>query len=144
MVSMSRILNDSNRMVDYGSVLKHPFEKKENPQAYDQFAYAYVSPKPARAILGFVGGNDVSLTNGNRVDLESDLRGITRPTTHCPSREHQPPKVGDTLIQRKNPKNEITVNVTPRHLPTIQPWAYPFTPAPLPLEKTTCGAPHKY
>lgn len=131
-------------MVDYGTTLKHPWEKSENPQAYDQFAYAYVSPQPARAILGLVGGNDVSLTNGNRVDLESDLRGITRANTHCPSREHQAPKAKDTLIQRKNPKAEITINVTPRHLPTIQPWAYPYTPAPLPLEKTTCGAPHKY
>jgi hypothetical protein len=131
-------------MVDYGTVLKHPFEKQENPQAYEQFAFAYVSPKPARAILGLVGGNEVSLINGNRVDLESDLRGITRPNTDCPAREHQPPRKNDTLIQRKNPKNNITVNITPRHLPTIQPWAYTAVAAPLPMVKETCGAPHKY
>ncbi len=131
-------------MADYGTVLKHPFEKQENPQAYEQFAFAYVSPKPARAILGFVGGNEVSLINGNRVDLESDLRGITRPNTDCPAREHQPPRKNDTLIQRKNPKNNVTVNVTPRHLPTIQPWAYAAVAAPQPLVTERCAAPHKY
>jgi hypothetical protein len=131
-------------MVDYGSVLKHPFEKAENPQAYEQTAFAYVSPKPARAILGFIGGNEVSLINGNRVDLESDLRGINRPTTHCPSREHQPPHKNDTLIQRKNPKIQMNVNITPRHLPTIQPWGYAAVAAPLPMKFERCGAPHKY
>ena len=135
-------------MVDYGSVLEHPFEKEENPQRYNQPPCAYVSPKPARVILGLYGGNEVSLTSGNRVDLESDLFGITRPTTHCPQREHQPPK-GATLLQgqiieRKNPKTNLVINVEPKHLPTIQPWAYPAVSAPLPLQRETCAQPHKY
>lgn len=125
-------------------ILKHSFEKKENPQAYDQTPFAYVSPKPARHILGLVGGNEVSLTMGNRVDLESDLHGTTRPNTWCAFREHQPPHVKDTTIKRDNPKNTISINTTAQHLPVYQMWAYPASLAPLPLQPTVCVRPEKY
>lgn len=125
-------------------IIKHPFEKSENPQAYDQPAYAYVSTKPSRHILGVVGGNEVSLIKGNRVDLESDLFGITRPNTWCPTREHLPPMVSNESINRSNPKNNISINVAPKHLPTYQMWAYPASFAPLPMIKETCTMPEKY
>jgi hypothetical protein len=131
-------------MADYGSVLNHPWEKKENPQCYDETPFVYVHKTPARHILGVVGGNEVSGINGNRVDLESDLLGITRPNTWCNKREHQPPYVGDTSIKRANPKIDIKIDVKPKHLPTYQMWAYPATFAPLPLENTACKNPEKY
>jgi hypothetical protein len=135
-------------MVDYGAVLQHPFEKEENPQRYNQTPFAYVSPNPARVILGLYGGNEVSLPSGNMVDVESDLFGITRPNTWSPQRQHQPP-VGPRLLQgqvieRKNPKNHVVIKVEPKHLPTIQPWAYPAVSAPLPLQRESCAQPHKY
>lgn len=131
-------------MADYGSVLDHPWEKKENPQAYDDTPYVYVHKEPARHILGTVGGNAVSGIKGNVVDLESDLLGITRPNTWCNKREHLPPYVGVNTIQRKNPKVEIKIDTTPRHLPSYQMWAYPATFAPVKLENTTCKNPEKY
>jgi hypothetical protein len=132
-------------MVDYGAPLDHPFEKKENPQAYDEFAYAYTHKHAARHILGVVGGNEVSLIKGNRVDLESDLLGITRPNSWCTDRKHLPPKANDTQIKRKNPKEDtFSVNVTKQHLPVFQMWAYPVTLSPLPVENQVCKAPHKY
>lgn len=131
-------------MADYGSVLNHPWEKKENPQAYDETPYVYVHKQPARHILGVVGGNEVSGINGNRVDLESDLMGITRPNTWCNKREHLPPYVGDTTIKRKNPKIEITIDVKAKNLPAYQMWAYPATFAPVALENTACKNPEKY
>lgn len=131
-------------MADYGSVLNHPFEKKENPQAYDETPYAYVSKKPTRHLLGLVGGNDVSLTNGNRVDLESDLRGITRPNTWSTERGHLPPKMTDTQIKRENPKISLTVDIRPKHLPGSQMIAYPATFAPLPIKNQVCVRPEKY
>ena len=45
--------------IDYGQVLQHPFEKKENPQGYDQSPFVYVSAEPKRHILGVYGGNEV-------------------------------------------------------------------------------------
>lgn len=131
-------------MADYGAPLDHPFESKENPQAYDQTPFAYVQKDPKRHILGTVGGNDVSLIKGNRVDLESDLLGITRPNTWCNTREHLPPYIKDTSIKRTNPKINITIDVKPKHLPVYQMWAYPATFAPLPLENKVCRQPEKY
>ena len=130
--------------IDYGQVLQHPFEKKENPQGYDQTPFAYVSVEPKRHILGVYGGNEVSGIQGNRADLESDLRGITRPNTWCTDRKHLPPSVRDTEIQRSNPKIDLKINVTPRHMPVYQMWAYPATVAPLPFESRVCKNPEKY
>lgn len=126
------------------SVFKHPFEKNENPQAYDETPYVFVSPTPMRHVLGLVGGNEVSGIQGNRVDLESDLLGITRPNTRSTARHHLPPKVNANEIKRENPKNEFNVAVTPKHLPAYQMFALPATFSPLPLEKQSCGRPEKY
>ena len=137
-------------MAEYGSAKKlvdnyyHPWEKKENPQAYTETPFVYVSPEPKRHVLGIVGGNDVSLIRGNRVDLESDLLGITRPNTWCPAREHLPSSDMDHTILRTNPKIVLKVDTRPANLPDYQMWAYPATFAPLPLNKDTCQQPQKY
>jgi hypothetical protein len=124
--------------------LKAGDERKENPQAYDQLLNVFQHKKEARHILGLIGGNEVSAIQGNRVDLESDLLGITRPITWGNEREHQPPRVHDTLIERKNPKNDLQINILPIHLKAYQMWAYPATIAPPPFVKETCGRPEKY
>jgi len=43
-----------------------------------------------RIAFGVVGGNEVSRTKGNLVDLESDLRNQTRLYSHCPGRKFLP------------------------------------------------------
>ena len=48
-----------------------------------------------RVEFGVTGGNNVSLFNGNLVDLESELRGQTRAYSRCPSRKFIP----GTVIQ---------------------------------------------
>lgn len=118
-------------------------ERAENPQTYDAPAYTVRHVKEARHILGMVAGNEVSRIAGNQADLESDLRGITRPLTDCPTREHLPP-TGEAKIARNNPKTTLTIDTTPLHLPERQAWAYPVVLAPVPLEKETCGRPEKY
>jgi hypothetical protein len=50
----------------------------------------YYNCNPCRIELGTVGGNNVSLYEGNIVDLESDLRGQTRTASHCPSSSFLP------------------------------------------------------
>ena len=125
-------------------VLNHPFEAKENPQAYSEDKFAYVSKTPARHMLGLVGGNAVSLPSGNMVDVESDLRGLTIPLTHCPGREYQPPPKDQATIVRKNVKTNLTIDVRPRHLPAFQMWSYSATFAPVPMKVQQCGRPEKY
>lgn len=53
---------------------------------------------PCRIQLGTVGGNNVSLYEGNMVDLESDLSGRTRVASHCPSNHFLP----GTIVQGKD------------------------------------------
>ncbi len=117
-------------------------ERSENPQAYDDPAYTVRHVKEARHILGMVGGNEVSRIVGNQADLESDLLGITRPLTKGPQRQHLPNP--SYTIERKNPKQNISINTTPVHLREMQAWAYPVVLGPEPLVKETCGAPEKY
>jgi hypothetical protein len=50
----------------------------------------YENCAKCRIELGQVGGNGVSLFSGNLVDLESDLRGQTRPASLCPKNKFQP------------------------------------------------------
>lgn len=57
---------------------------------YTMIPQKFYHPNAARNALGLVGGNDVSVVSGNIVDLESDLRGITRTLSKAPSRQYQP------------------------------------------------------
>lgn len=118
------------------------FERTENPQTYSRFDGEVEHVKAGRHVLGLVGGNEVSLTKSNWPDVESDLKGITRPNTDCPSRQHLPPY--GTTIERNNPKTKLTLDVTMQHLPAVQFWAYPSVIGPEPLIKETCGRPEKY
>jgi len=114
----------------------------ENPQSFQRIIPEVEHPKPARHILGLVGGNEVSLTKSNWIDVESDLQGITRPNTDCPAREHLP--LSGTRIVRKNPKNTITINTQMDDLPVAQFWAYPSVVGPQPLKTEVCVRPEKY
>jgi hypothetical protein len=118
------------------------WEKYENPQSRDMFAVSEVHTKPMRHMLGMVGGNEVSVIKGNVVDLESDLRGITRVNTFAPWRAYQPPVSNE--IRRSTPKGQVVINTAPRHLPAMQAWAYPTVHAPEPLLQEVCGTPEKY
>ena len=119
------------------------FERKENPQAQDELPSFVQHVKEARHILGLVGGNEVSRIQGNSVDLESDLLGLTRPTTHCPGREHLPP-TNESEVRRVNAKGEFVIDTTPMHLPVYQQWAYPSVLGPEPLVSKVCMRPEKY
>jgi hypothetical protein len=131
-------------MDDPFAILKHPFEKSENPQRYSEDVWTQVHKEPSRHMLGLVGGNAVSLPKGNMVDVESDLRGLNYPLTYSPARQYQPPPVEQSVINRKSTKGSVSINVQPRHLPAIQMWPYAATFAPVPMNVKQCGRPEKY
>ena len=131
-------------MDDPFQTLKHPFENSENPQAYGQTPFAYVHNKPARHMLGLVGGNNVSLPKGNMVDVESDLRRLNLPLTKNPGRQYQAPPLKQTSINRKSTKGTQIIDVRQNHLPSMQMWSYAATFAPVPMKVTQCGRPEKY
>lgn len=121
----------------------HSFEKSENPQTYDRSLVEYQHVKPKRHTLGVVGGNEAYEIKGNRVDLESDLLGITRPNTWSTPRKHLPSKNSD-VIERKNPKNSINIQAIPIARQEYQMWSYPGVYAPLPIIKENCMLKNKY
>lgn len=106
--------------------------------------HGLASPPPKRHILGVVGGNEVSVCAGNPQDVESDLFGLTRPLTNCPSREYHPTLQGQQELVYDNRKTNLRIDIRRKNLPEYQMWAYPVTYAPLPLKKETCGRPEKY
>ena len=127
----------------YGPILTAHWEKKENPQHYDDLTSQYVNPRPQRHILGIVGGNEVSLIKGNMVDLESDLRGINIPNTFAPWRQYQPPQQKKEIV-RDNTKISLTIDIQKAHLPAYQMMGYPAVVAPYPIVNEVCVKPEKY
>lgn len=134
----------SNLTEAYGPLLSSHWEKKETPQHYDEMTSQWVHPTPHRHMLGIVGGNEVSQIQGNRVDLESDLKGIHIPHTFCPSRQYQPLKKEQTEIVRDNVKGAVKIDIQPVHLPAYQMMAYPSVVAPAPMVNEVCRRPEKY
>ena len=65
-------------------------KQSEEVGNYMFYAGKYYHDNQCRMELGQVGGNDVSIFKGNMVDLESDLRGITRDLSHCSENKYKP------------------------------------------------------
>jgi hypothetical protein len=127
-----------------GAFSPHPWQDKENPQAYSLIKEYGQHPKPSQHGLGLVGGNEVIIKDRvSQVTVESDLRGITRVNTFCPERGHLPTKT-NTHFVRNTPKGKVTVSVPSEALPRSQLWAYPATLAPEPFRFDTCDRPEKY
>ena len=102
----------------------------------------YQNATPKRHILGLVGGNEVYEINGNRVDLESDLQGITRPFTRCANDLHKPGN-NDT-IKRSNFKTDLNINATPIARTEYQLWSYASVNAPTSFKPEVCTRPEKF
>lgn len=138
---------------------------------YTMIPQKFYHPNAGRNAIGLVGGNDVSIITGNMVDLESDLRNITRDLTRLPSRQYQPacalgggssgpvdmaglapiasnggcPAWPDRLVFRERATGKVvSVSTTPRHLPTVQMMSYPGVPAPVPFTQMAYGAPWRF
>ena len=75
----------------YGScATKKHIEESTGILSYLLDPNRYYNCNPCRIERGVVGGNNVSLYGGNLVDLDSDLRGLTRVNTHCPAGKYLP------------------------------------------------------
>jgi len=140
---------------------------------YTQIPQKYYHPNASRHALGLVGGNEVSISTGNLVDVESDLRGTTRDLSNVPAKKYQPscPLGSDVPLNGRGPvpANRVapiesacpswpkqlvfteratgkvrTVAMEPRHLPTKQMFSYPGVPAPEPLVQEVYGYPWRF
>jgi hypothetical protein len=122
---------------------------------YSMIPQKFYHPNAGRHALGLVGGNEVSMASGNLVDVESDLRNITRDLSQAPSKKYTPscplggasacPAWPKPLVFTERATGKmVTVSTTPRHLPTYQMFSYPGVPAPLPFKQEVYGAPWRF
>jgi hypothetical protein len=80
----------------YGScATKKHYEESTGVLDHQMDPNRYYNCNPCRVAVGLVGGNNVSLYDGNLVDLESEFRGLTRQNTYCPAGHYLP----GTVIQ---------------------------------------------
>lgn len=135
---------------------------------YSMIPQKFYHPNAGRHALGLVGGNDVSLITGNMVDLESDLRNITRDLSKAPAKKYHPscalgvgsmdpsplaafggaggcPAWPKQLVFQERATGKVrTIDTAPRHLPTIQMMSYPGVPRPEPFVQDVYGSPWRF
>ena len=80
----------SNRLIYDTCAYTKSMQESTSPLNYTLYPGKYENCAKCRIEFGTVGGNGVSLFSGNLVDLESDLRGQTRPASLCPLNKYQP------------------------------------------------------
>jgi len=133
---------------------------------YTMIPQKFYHPNAGRNALGLVGGNEVSLITGNMVDLESDLRNLTRDLSKAPSKQYQPscalgvssmdpsplaavgggcPAWPKQLVFQERATGKVrTIDTAPRHLPTVQMMSYPGVPRPEPFIQDVYGSPWRF
>ena len=90
------------------------------------------NPGQCRNELGLVGGTAVSHVKGNLVDLESDLRGITR-NNGCDQRKFHPQE-GRFIVNEKTPQIDTRLS----HLGACQMFPMPAVPQPPAVDYNCC------
>jgi hypothetical protein len=135
----------SNRLIYDSCAYKKTLDESVGPFSYSMYPGKYENCAKCRIELGQVGGNGVSIYSGNLVDLESDLRGQSRPNTLCPSLKYQP------QCQSKNdngmyglPCSSLSVNSELVNQPSCQMVRYPPTVRAPKVEIPQCRMPSKY
>ena len=122
----------SNRLIYDSCAYKKNLQQSTDPLQYALYTGKYENTAKCRIELGSVGGNGVSLFNGNLVDLESDLRGQTRQASLCPCDKFSPKcNSGDCDNKNKGaPCSEPKCQIPLKHQPSCQMVNYPKVPMP--------------
>lgn len=120
---------------------KNDLIESVSPLAYVLDPAKYHHCNTCRNQIGVIGGTNVSHISGNLVLLENDLRGQTRPLTHCAQYKHQPIDAQKRYIERIDPLKQIRyapVDQSLRHLQPCQMIDYKGVPLPPPLQVSSC------
>jgi len=94
----------------------------------------YEHPDKCIHRLGLLGGPTVSQVKGNLVDMESELRGITRLLSKCSVSQSKPLDENPFIINDKT----APIDTTKLHLPACQMFAYPAVPMPPAMNYAHC------
>ncbi len=113
----------------------------------------FYSCAPCRPTKGIVAGNEVSVIQGNMVDLESELYGMFGARTNCDSSRHLPTRFTSTVtVCDKCPHGTTdsfcphrdpgvsTINTAVDHLPDCKFFDFPDLPPQPTFSPFTCPA----
>ena len=129
----------SNRLSYDSCAYEKSLQQSTSPLDYMLYNGKYENSSKCRIEFGTVGGNGVSLFDGNLVDLESELRGQTRQASLCPSKFYTPN--GKKCDNKGNglPYSSNSCNQKMAHQPSCQMQYYPKTPLPQQSTVTGCN-----
>jgi len=94
----------------------------------------YEHPNKCRHELGILGGAAVSHVRGNVVDMESELRGITRNLSKCVISQTKPLEEQPIILNDKT----TPIDTRKVHLPSCQMISYPEVPIPSAQRFNSC------
>ena len=128
---------------------KHQLHQSTTPLGFQLDPVKYENCSPCRMELGIVAGNNVSLPRGNLVDVESELRGISRIASRCATMNYNNPcalngnKKASFLdcqaSRRFSNKDTSVLNYEKRHLPPCMMTKPPRPSLPEPIKISSCG-----
>jgi hypothetical protein len=122
----------SNRLIYDSCAYQKELQQSTDPLKYALYTGKFENSAKCRIEFGQVGGNGVSLFNGNLVDLESDLRGQTRQASICPCSKYSP-KCNNSNCNNKGrgvPCSSSNCQFSMKHQPSCQIVNYPKVPMP--------------
>jgi hypothetical protein len=129
----------SNRLSYDACAYEKSLQQSTSPLDYVLYNGKYENCSKCRFEFGVVGGNGVSLFDGNLVDLESELRGQTREASLCPSKFYTPNCKNCNNGSRGLPCSSTECKPKMMHQPSCQMQYYPKTPVgPSPSKVTGC------
>ena len=138
----------SNRLMYDTCEYKTRLNESVSPLEYQLNPVRYENCNKCRMDLGIVGGTNVSHIRGNMVDLETDLFGITRKASLCPTQKFssncalgniancRPNNIvinGDTCGKKR------VIDTTPMHLRSCNMIRYKPVPLPPKLNLSHCN-----
>ena len=98
----------------------------------------YYRCNPCMMGVGVVGGNSVSIANGNLVDLESNLFGIDREASKCANLKYIPNTEQASGADFYRPVCTNKVDTHMKHLPSCQMHNVMGAPHPPPMQSYKC------
>ena len=111
----------SNKLIYDESEYKKRLQESTGPLAYQLDIEKYENKKKCRVELGLLGGNNVSHIRGNIVDLEGELKGLTRPSAQpgqCPDTLYKPNNSNKIKIRSRGSNKESVLDTNMVHQKT--------------------------
>tara|TARA_B100001057_G_scaffold432963_1_gene461463 strand:+ start:648 stop:1091 length:444 start_codon:yes stop_codon:yes gene_type:complete len=138
----------SNRLIYDECEYKTRINESVGPLEYMLNPAKYENCNKCRMELGVIGGTAVSHIKGNLVDLETDLKGITRKASLCPTQKFSSScakgnmascNPGNITIRGDTCGQTREIDTSKLHLPSCNMIRYAPVSLPPPLNINNCG-----